>query len=505
MNCPDLRILEKLSSGKASLEEQQILDQHLPRCVNCQQEHALNLALRFAASKPIEALEDHLSDEVLAALADEALAPEQLAQARAHLMACETCLSSYAALERAISEVAGGEQAPPIHVLNQAIRIGAPKRSASASENSEAARTTEGSRPGLLDRLFGASLPWRLGVAGSAAGLVLLLTVLVSTSGPKMDEPRPASMHLDEPGRVAMADPGTDKRDHADPATGPAGPEARADPPAGAAPLVAKGTGKALEPETPLPPTDARAPKARNPELTAQDAAQDWVASLDHQLAAGLAERVRPKATLPKAGLGTALATPDHQPAFADGYILGRALGFLERFGPQLERSSELRKTVADTLVSLEPALRTTLASGEQADRLVAFANTLGGKLATDGIAADAAGRRLKVFTQAVREAVKARKSIHGGVRLGVLVQGWQNKAGAEQLGLDVPLQDAAAIKRARRVIRNDPGLSDAMRQSVMRDLGQIEKLARKTRGQKRAGRILEEIGQMDKGIRSSR
>lgn len=496
MNCPDLRILEKLSSGEASLEEQRLLDQHLPQCVKCKREHTLNMALRLATSQSADPAGDHLSDEVLAALADEALAPEQLVRTRTHLMACETCLSNYASLERAISEVAEGEQAPPIHVLNQAIRIGAPK--ASASEQDETARSTEGSRPSLFDRLFGASLPWRLGVAGSAAGLVLLLTVLVSTKDPHMEEPRPAPPGLGEPTRVAIVDPAASKHDQPENPV----PGVHADPPTAHDPLLAKGPSQSPEAKDALPPVDdVRDPNTRSP----KPKAHDWVASLDHRLAAGLAERVRPKETLSNAGLGTALAPPDHQPAFADGYILGRALGFLERFGPQLERSSELRRIVADTLISLEPALRTTLAGGEQADRLVAFANTLGKRLATDGIAADAAGRRLMVFTQAVREAVKARESIHGGVRLGVLVQGWQNKAGGEQLGLDVPLQDAAAIKRARLVIRNDPGLSDAMRQSVMRDLSQIEKLARKTRSQKRASRILEEIGQMDKSIRTSR
>jgi hypothetical protein len=229
------------------------------------------------------------------------------------------------------------------------------------------------------------------------------------------------------------------------------------------------------------------------------------LASLDADMAAGLASQARPKASLPRPSLGKALSEEVQPASFFEGYVLGRALGFLDRFGPRAADSAELRQQISETLLCLEPAIRAALPEGEQASRLVGFATDLANNLRSGQIDPSAASRRLQVFGQAMREALQEQASLRGGLRLGLLVQGWQTQAHADALGIDVALQDAAALKRARQAIRSDPGLSAQMRRSVLQDLTAIQSAQTTPHSKPRAAQILSEIDRLDQRLRASR
>ncbi len=492
MGCPRSTELELRVTGRLSDEASRSLDQHLDTCTECQQELGFLQALRLSvAAHPTQIKGPHLADEQLAALADGAMDAGQREAAEAHLATCSGCASSLASIERAMDEALDPDgqpvMAPPTQLLNRAIRIGAPGRSAAPEARADQAR------PGLLDRLFGAPLLLRLGVAAGVAALILALTVVLSqpdpvpvgeAGGPRSDAPKVADAPAAGPSEPAPA------------------PTLQPDQPDTPAPVVAEG------------PTDGPKP-APAPDETKDEpsvapkraASRDWLAAMDPQQRAGLAAQARPVITRPGAdlGQGQALAEPDAKPGLSDGYVIGRALGFLERFGPHVGKSAELRGLVSETLLSLEPAIRTALPRGGQADRLVDFATGLGGQLAAGQIAADAAGRRLQVFCVALREALSGQARIRSGMQLGLLVQGWQTSANADQLGIEVSLQDAAALKRARQIIRTDQGLSDQMRQSVLSDLSQVDKARRQRQGKQRAARILEEITRLDQRVRAVR
>jgi anti-sigma factor RsiW len=484
MNCPDGRTLERGIAGQLPEAEQAALERHLARCDACRREVAFLQAVRLVAAQP-DPGGDHLSDEALAALVDGALDATQHERALRHLAGCPDCLAAAAALQRALSEV-GSEptHSPPAALLERATARGAASRSAAAAEPPPAAAG------GWLDKLFGAGFGWRLGLAAGAAAVVLLASVVLIETGPG---PEPAGPAITDAPRLAAngpRPPAATPEPTADPThpTHPGEPVEPADrtPPDAAATAVAD-----AEPDS-AAAHDTR-PGAAEPHRPEADPAQPARSQ------ATLAARVQPAARPPEAPLGRALDSRAPGPGFGDGYALGRALDFLERFGPWLERSPAIRQRVAATLQALGPALESALGPGERRQRLVRFAAELGRSLTAGDIAAQAAARRLAVLCQALREALADRSPAADGLRLGLLVQGWKTAADARRLGLESEAApDAAAIERARAIIRRQPSLATPSQQAALANLERIERLTGEPPAVRRSDRILQQIGQLD-------
>lgn len=460
-------------AGQLPQPEQAALESHLASCAACRKEFAFLQALRLGAAAEPGSGGDHLSDEALAALVDGALDPAQHERALGHLARCTDCLAAAAALQRALAEV-GPEPArsPPAALLERAARRGAAGQSTAAAEPPPA---PEG---GWFEKLFGASFGWRLGLAAGAAAVVLLVSVLLVDTGPG---PQPAGPEVTGAPRVAAPGP----------------QQSAPEPPAAQAPPDTAATAVADAPPDPAPAQAAR-PHPDGPPAPATEPARPA------RPQATLAARVQPGVQLPAIEMGQALDS--RATGFGDGYALGRALGFLERFGPWVDRSPAVRRRVTETLQALEPALESALAPGDRRQRLVRFAAELSQSLATDDIAAQTAARRLAVLCQALREALADRSPPADGLQLGLLVQGWKTTANARQLGLgSETAPDAAAIERARAIIRRQPTLAGPSQRAALENLDRIERTAAEPPPAQRSERILQQIGQLDAQLTRSR
>ncbi len=470
MNCPDGRTLERGIAGQLPEAEQAALERHLASCDACRREVAFLQAVRLGAVQAGPG-GDHLSDEALAALVDGALDATQHERALGHLADCPDCLAAAAALQRALDEVGPDPaHAPPAALLERAAARCAAGRPAAACEPPAA------SAGGWIEKLFGAGFGWRLGLAAGAAAVVLLISLLLVETGPGTE---PAGTAITDAPRVAAPEP-------RQPAPAP--------PPAAEPALPPDAAASAVADTEPGPdPADDAHPGVAEPARPEAEPPQPARSQ------ATLAARVQPAAQLPEAEMGRALDSRATDPGFGDGYALGRSLDFLERFGPWLERSPAIQRRVTTILQALGPALESALGPGERRQRLVRFAAELGRSLAAGDIAAQAAARRLAVLCQALREALADRSPAADGLQLGLLVQGWKTAANARQLGLDSEAAfDAAAIERARAIIRRQPALATPSQRAALASLERIERTTSEPPAAGRSERILQEIGRLD-------
>jgi hypothetical protein len=451
MGCPDKSQIEQLVAGALSENSSKELLSHLNECSHCRQEAAFLTAVRLSlpAKQPGPQC---LSDESLSLLRDDLLEGPDREKALVHLSGCQHCLGAWLALDRSLEEAAREPVLAPAHLVKQAVALGA--------------KGIKTEKVSFLQRLLGPSPVWRLSLAGAAAALVLVVAVVLTSPPTRVDVP-----------------------------TGP-------EPPV----LVSDVTGPeeppAVHPQE--PPVEPVSPEPK-PSVEQPQKARDWLAALPDQKRLELISSLKPKADLPRVEMGKAYKVPDRKPSIADGYQLGRQLGYLLTFAEQLD-SPGVRAQLADAAGSLAPMLR-AVAPEKGSKQLVKFARDLETGLSSR-LAPDTARVKLEVFKTALFDTVPAGESAGLGFELGLLASQLEVASTAQKLGYQPPRRSfpsRQAVLRVRTMVRKVKDLPDKEKKDVLTSLERIEQMTPAPDEPARASKILEEIHTIDRNVRATR
>ncbi len=449
MGCPEKSKIEQLVAGTLGEDDSKSLIAHLADCPDCRQEAALLTAVRLSlpAAQPGP---ECLSDESLSLLRDDLLPGGEREAALAHLSQCQGCLSAWVSLDRSLEAAAQEPVSPPAHLVRKAAALGAGKP---AKE-----------KVPFVQRLLGPSPAWRLGLAGAAAALVLVLAVVLSAPPADYQAPEPSILVADDIRPV--------------------------EPPAPVSPV----TEPAVKPEPPAPPVE-KPPAEKN-----------WLADLSSDTRLGLVKSLRPRPDLPRVEMGKALKASEKPVSLADGYMLGRQLGYLLTFAGQLDNPPGVRAQLAEAAGSLAPMLQ-TVSAGESGKRLVDFSRDLHGGLASN-LAPDSARRKLEVFKAAISDALPAQEPAGLGFELGLLASQLEVASTAQKLGYGPPRRawpSKKSVSRVRTLVRKVKDIPAKDRREVLSSLERIQQAAPAPQTPTRASKILEEIHTIDRNVRATR
>jgi len=451
MGCPEKSEIEQLVAGALGEDDTNNLLSHLAGCSDCRQEAAFLTAVRLSIPGTSPGPQC-LSDESLSLLRDNLLEDQDHEKALSHLGGCHRCLGAWLSLDRSLE---GADREPvraPAHLVKKALALGAE------------GKQTE--KIPFLQRLLGPSPVWRLGLAGAAAAVVLVLAVVLSTPPTQYEMPEPTVLVSDVTG---LDEP---------PATSP--PEPLTEP----APK----------------PVELRLSDEKPP------VSKDWLASLSSDKRLDLVKGLKPRTDLPRVEIGKALKTPNRQASIADGYQLGRHLGYLLSFADQLDNPPGVRALLADAAGSLVPMLRAA-APEKGGKQLIKFAQELRTGLSSN-LAPDSARRKLEVFKTALSEAVAGEEPAGLGFELGLLASQLEVASTVQKLGYG-PSRRAwpskKSVSHVRTMVRKVKNLPDKDKQDVLSSLERIEQMTPTHKTPARASKILEEIHTIDRNVRATR
>jgi len=452
MGCPEKSQIEQLVAGALGEKTSKELLSHLNECSDCRREAAFLTAVRLSLpAKPPGP--QCLSDESLSLLRDDLLEGPEREKALAHLGGCQHCLGAWLALDRSLEEAAREPVTAPAHLVKQAAALGAK------------GKQTE--KVSFLQRLLGPSPVWRLSLAGAAAALVLVVAVVLTSPPTRLEVP------------------------------------ARPEPPV----LVSDVTGPEEPPAVPpkKPPVEPVPAKPKPPSAEQPRKAGDWLAALPDQKRLKLISSLKPEADLPRVEMGKAYKVPDRKPSIADGYQLGRHLGYLLTFAEQLD-SPGVRAELGDAAGSLVPMLR-AVAPEKGSERLEKFARDLKTGLSSR-LAPDTARRKLEVFKDALSGTVPAGEPAGLGFELGLLASQLEAASTAQKLGYQPPRRSfpsRRSVSRVRTMVRKVKDLPEKDKKDVLTSLERIEQMAPSADEPVRASKILEEIHTIDRNVRATR
>ena len=177
MGCPEKSKIEQLVAGALGEDDTQDLLSHLAGCLDCRQEAAFLTAVRLSMPS-ISPGPQCLSDESLSLLRDDLLEDQDREKALSHLGGCHHCLGAWLSLDRSLEEADREPVRAPAHLLKKAVALGA--------------RGKQTEKIPFLQRLLGPSPVWRLGLAGAAAAVVLVLAVVLSAPPTQYERPEPS-------------------------------------------------------------------------------------------------------------------------------------------------------------------------------------------------------------------------------------------------------------------------------------------------------------------------
>jgi anti-sigma factor RsiW len=452
MGCPEKSKIEQLIAGVLDEDDSKNLLAHLTGCPDCRQEAALLTAVRLSLPTGPPGPKC-LSDESLSLLRDDLLPDREREEALSHLSECHRCLSAWVSLDRSLEEAAREPVSPPAHLVRKAAALGG------VGEQTE--------KISFLQRLLGPSPSWRLSLASAAAVVVLVLTVVLSVQTTKQPAPEIPVLVADDTRPVEPPAP----------VTGPGEPSEI--PPAPVEPVP---SGKAARLEG------------------------NWLAALPGDKRLDLVKGLKPQVELPRVETGKAFKTPDRQASIADGYQLGRHLGYLLAFAEQLDNPPAVRAQLAQAAGSMVPMLR-TLAPEQGGKRLVDFSRDLHNQLASN-LAPDSARRKLEVFKTALLEALPAEEPTGLGFELGLLASQFEVASTAQKLGYGPPRRtwpSRKSVSRVRTLVRKVKSLPDEDKREVLSSLERIEQMVPAPQTPARASKILEEIHTIDRNVRATR
>ncbi len=466
MGCDTTKDIQRLFSGQLAEDERLRLTGHLADCKECRSELAFLAAVRLSLPEQPEgrAGNDCISDEMLALLYDGALEGEEQERALFHLARCDRCLGAWLALDRSLADAASRPASVPASLVSRALG-------------------THGTS--WFGRLFSGNIFARLAVAGSAAAAVFALVVTLSPGPTEQPEPVPVQRAGQEQD-LKLA-----KNDGQTPRTGAASVDARRDDSSAGQ----KGPGA---------PTTTRAPHTSD-----AIAHNTFTESLDGPTRQRLFSRLGRPWTR-NASLVSALSTAGGSPA-VEGYLAGRAaqaFGILSKY----QDEAGARTVTANILKSLAAELK--LSRRQDAARLTAFAADLGDKISAGKIEKDSSVRRLKVFVAALSEDASAEKAFRAGLELGKLTGELTFLATAQLNGITPPQKswpDKESIARIRKLIEQTKAI-DPKARGALDNLVRMLPAAGGKQGpdsakaaSDRSARILEDIEQIDRNIRSTR
>jgi hypothetical protein len=453
MGCAEKPKIEQLLAGALGEGESKSLLSHLARCPDCRQEAAFLTAVRLSlpGNPPGPGC---LSDESLSLLRDGLLPDREREGALSHLSGCQRCLGAWLSLDRSLEEAAGQPVSPPAHLVKKAVALGAGEKQ------------TE--KISFLQRLLGPSPAWRLGLAGAAAASVLVLTAVLSVQPPEYQRPETPVLVADDTRPTEPAGPATEPQKPPD--------------------------------EIPLLPVEP-APADQGPQP-----AKDWLASLADDKRLELIRSLEPAADLQRVEMGKALKTPDRQASVADGYQLGRHLGYLLAFAGQLDNPPGVRAQLANAAGTLVPMLR-AVAPETGGRQLVDFAKGLQTGLSSS-LAPDSALRKLEVFKAALSDAVSTREPAGLGLQLGLLASQLEVASTAQKLGYGPPRRawpSKDSVSRVRTLVREVKDLPEKDQQDILSSLERIEQMTPTSKAPAKASKILEELHSIDRNVRATR
>ena len=447
MGCPEKSQIEQLVAGALGENLSKELLSHLNECSDCRREAAFLTAVRLSLPAG-QAGPQCLSDESLSLLCDDLLEGPEREKALAHMGGCQHCLGAWLSLDRSLKEAAREPVPAPAHLVKQAAALGA--------------KGIHTEKVSFLQRLLGPSPVWRLSMAGAAAALVLVVAVVLTSPPTRIDRPEPP---------VLVSD-----------VTGPEEPPA----------------------VSPQQPPVEPAPNEPKPSVEPEKA-RDWLAALPDKQRLDLISSLKPKADLPRAEVVKALKAPDQKPSIADGYQLGRQVGYLLSFAEQLD-SPGVRSQLADAAGSLVPMLR-AVAPEKGAGQLIKFAKDLETGMSSR-LAPDTAQRKLEVFKAAVSETISAQEPTGLGFELGLLASQFEVASTAQKLGYQPPRRSfptKKSVSRVRTMVRKAKDLPEKDKQDVLTSLERIEQMTPSPDEPARASKILDEIHTIDRNVRATR
>ncbi len=458
MNCPTASVLEDLVAGRLDQEQQEGVVGHVSRCDKCSKEVAFLKATSLLAPS-VASDRDCVSDEVLCAYVDDALDEQERKRVLAHVSRCESCSANLANLVRSLDEIVSDRgqplMAPPVALLNRAIRIGATGKSASEKKQN----------PGGFFSIFASkSLALRMAFAGSVAGAVILVVV---ASGPVR---KPSGDEMMDAGLRAWSDQAIAVSKKPVVKTPEVASQVHDDKEAGEATSTVSGS-----------------VKPGHPDSIKEAPSTSTIASLSLERRSALAKSLAPTGSIVPS-MSKALSDTKH--GSVNGYGIGRAIGFLESFGSSASQSSELRSSTLKALSSLEVYIQGS--SSKELVRLKAFISGLTKGMESGKMDSTKLSSRIKVLCSALRQVSEKNRDVAPGVRLGILVQEWATRKLANERS------DSDAIKRAREIIRSGALLTDSSRKSVLENMDKLQQAARIKEPEKRTQRILEELRNLD-------
>lgn len=198
--------------------------------------------------------------------------------------------------------------------------------------------------------------------------------------------------------------------------------------------------------------------------------------------------------------------TTTEKSAVVEGYLLGKSMGTVETFSRFLETSSGTRAHLTRMIPSVAALLKSSKAL--DTEKLFAFADGLGQKMAAGKISADTALRRLEVFQEAIQDNLEVNQNATAGYELGRLSSRLTLLAIAQDAGYKPPRQSwpsREAVARVRRLLERNQSLPDKVRYNVLNSLKSIGGLSRAPDAPSKAARILDEMQLVDQNIRAVR
>jgi hypothetical protein len=464
VSCLDKKSIEDfVNSSLTEAENKEILD-HLTGCPACRNEAAFLTSIRVSLDQA-SASNACLSDETLVMFRDDLLEDQPRKKALNHLAGCENCLASWLSLNRALEEAAKNPVAAPAQLVKKAIAIGALQKA----------------KAPLLERLFGPSPFFRLALAGSAAAVVFLLTVVLS--GPGIPE-EPES--LDIPDKF-VADAPTKL------------------PPKPADKIPSK-PADVLPSDKPVTVLDSTPDSADvKPVVADSGPGSNWLDGLESAQRQKLISGIKPVAVGRDPNLVKALSVAEKS-AVVEGYFLGKSLGTVEAFSKYMGSTPEAQTLVTGLIQSAASLLNTSRTPG--IEKLRKFGDSLGQKLAAGELSAGSAKRKIEVFQSAILENLSARNNARIGYELGHLSARLVLLAKALEGGHTPPQKawpSSKCVARVRRMLEKSDALTDKIRYSVVNGLKSLGAISPSPDAPNKAARILDELQQVDRNIRAVR
>jgi len=462
VSCLDKKSIEDfVNSSLSEAENKEILD-HLTGCQACRYEAAFLTSIRVSLDQAL-ASSACLSDESLVMFRDDLLEDQQREQALNHLAGCENCLASWLSLNRALEEASKNPVDAPAQLVEKAIAIG----------------SQPATKVPLLERLFGPSPFFRLALAGSAAAVVFLLTVVLSGPGnPGKSDPIdiPDRLVADAPAKLPPkpSDKHPSRPDDTLPTDHPA-----------------------IDPDSTPYSADQK------PAVADADPGTNWLDGLEPAQRQKLMSRIKLVALRPDPNLYKALSVAE-KTAVVEGYILGKSLGTVEAFSKYMATTPEAQTLITGLIQSAATLLNTSRTPG--LEKLRKFGDSLGKKLAAKELSADSARRKIEVFQSAILENLSARNNARIGYELGHLSARLVLLAKAMESGHTPPQKawpSSKCVARVRRMLAKSDALTDKIRYSVVNGLKSLGAISPSPDAPNKAARILDELQQVDRNIRA--